>query len=207
MDRMEKKTEEYQKFIEEELEKGNLTDDEDCEDELDENQPGAESTPDEGDSEDYGLGSLGHLKEGEEWKAQSEEYPLERGSLDNFDLYNRGYEFGLSAIKWGQSLDDEYQTEGVKKFVSNALMISAKLAGGYSFGFAQDAIGGNIANTKKAIRAGNKALKALEDSLKEETFISREEYQHFHQTLFELRNDIGVYIQDMRDKFNRGLDG
>ncbi|MDZ7691692.1 MAG: hypothetical protein U5K69_11310 [Balneolaceae bacterium] len=61
-------------------------------------------------------------------------------------------------------------------FVGSVLKIGAKLAAGYSFGFEQDFLGGNIASTKKALYNSNFALVLLQDHLKESPLLDTEEY-------------------------------
>ncbi len=235
MDRMEKKSEEFRKFIqatsnsnlprwlallnenndkldafdafiEEELEMEDHLFPEDYEDDWDEEWPD--------DEEDFFFDEWEEdpfyeedFDEGEEWKELSDEFTFsENGSIENLSIYIRGRELSLHILKWAEEIHSKFKGEALTEFVSNILIISAKLAGGYSFGFETDFIGGNIACTKKALTAANKALHTLENDLKQETFMNREEYKYLHRNLFELRNDIGIYVQELRERFNLGLE-
>lgn len=149
---------------------------------------------------------LDDFDEGEEWKELSDDFTFsDYGSIENFELYNRGYELSVYALKWAEKIGKE-ENKALTEFVSNTLIISAKLAGGYSFGFEKDFIGGNIACTKKALNAANRAITVLQNDFKKKPFMSSEEYKLFHVRLFELRNDIGIYIQELRERFELGLD-
>lgn len=143
---------------------------------------------------------------GEEWKELSDDFTLsDYGSIDNLDVYQDARNFAVDILKWGETIPTHLQTKQVHEFVSNVLKITAKLAGGYSFGFDQDVLGGNIAYTKKALHSANEALIHLQN-MKREPFIVKAVYAKFHDRLFEIRNEIGIYVQELRDRFNMGLE-
>jgi|SRR6056297_457547 len=143
---------------------------------------------------------------GESWKELSEEYSMDEfGSIENLSVYKESRNFAVDVLKWGESINPHYQSKPVHDFVSNTLIISAKLAGGYSFGFDLDVLGGNIAYTKKALYSANEALLNLQ-RLKNGKLLDSELYFEFHNRLFEIRNNIGVYVQELRDRFNTGMD-
>ncbi len=143
---------------------------------------------------------------GEEWKENSTDYTYsEYGSIENLKVYKEALNLAVDVLKWGESIPHNLQHKNVHDFVSNILKIGAKLAGGYSFGFEQDVIGGNIAYTKKALYSANDGLRYLH-KIKDEPFITPAVYASFHERLFEIRNDIGVYVQELRDRFNFGIE-
>ena len=143
---------------------------------------------------------------GEEWKELSEDFTLsDYGSIENLDVYREARAFAVDVLRWAESIPTHLQTKQVHEFIINVLKITAKLAGGYSFGFEQDVLGGNIAYTKKALYSGNDALCYLQ-KMKREPFIVPGIYSRFHSRLFEIRNDIGIYVQELRDRFNYGLE-
>lgn len=197
-------------FIEEEL----LLDDayfpededdwEDDEDELEDDDfffrdnsfPFYDDDPDEDDDFDYG----------EEWKELSEDFTFsDYGSIENLDIYRESREYSVDVLKWAEKMPVHLQSKALNEFVLNTLKITAKLAGGYSFGFEHDVLGGNIAYTKKALISANEALLFLQ-KIKDEPFIPSSVYSKFHRRLFEIRNDIGIYVQELRDHFLTGLE-
>lgn len=144
---------------------------------------------------------------GEDWKELSEDYAQsDYGSIENLLIYNRARDFSVRILRWAESVHPRYHTVAFSDFVSNTLKIGAKLAGGYSFGFERDYLGGNIACTKKALYAANEALRLLADDLKGSPLLSTSQYLQMHELLFELRNDIGIYVQQLREQFNLGLE-
>lgn len=170
---------------------------------------------DDYDDEDFLFGAQDEFDEleesedfdsGEEWKALSEDFASsDYGSLDNLLIFNRSRELAVDVLKWAESVPIKTQNKSFQEFVGETLKIGAKLAGGYSFGFEPEYIGANIAYTKKALKCSNLALALLQAQRSEEYF-SDTDYADFHERIFELRNDIGVYVQELRDRFNNRFD-
>ncbi|MGF1669836.1 MAG: hypothetical protein ACFCU6_05255 [Balneolaceae bacterium] len=143
---------------------------------------------------------------GEEWKSLSEEFThSDYGSIENMSLFNDARDYAVDVLKWAEYVSPKHHNKAYHEFINNILKIGAKLAGGFSFGFEQDVLGGNIAYTKKALYSANDGLKELQ-KLKHESYMTPSVYKQFHSRLFELRNDIGVYVQEMRDRFDLGLE-
>jgi hypothetical protein len=139
---------------------------------------------------------------GEDWKYNSEQYALtDYGSIENLKVYTNSHHFGSKAMKIAESIPSAAEQTDINAFITDTIQISAKLAAGYSFGFDRDVLGGNIAYCKKALYAANSALARLRD-MKNRGYFSFATYYSLHADLHELRNDIGIYIQDLRDKFN-----
>ena len=169
---------------------------------------------DDYDDEDFLFGSNDMFEDedeedfdaGEEWKALSEDYTLsDYGSIDNLHLYTLSRMFAVDLIKWAEKIPASARPPMLEEFVSHSLKIGAKLAGGYSFGFELDYLGANIAYTKRALHFANEALKQLHE-LKGYKYFTHEGYADFHRRLFEIRNDIGIYIQELRERFKYGLE-
>ncbi|MDR8393477.1 hypothetical protein NC796_20145 [Aliifodinibius sp. S!AR15-10] len=144
---------------------------------------------------------------GEEWKELSNDFTMsEHGSIDTLEIYNTARGLAAYILQWAEGVHTKYRSDEYYDFVGNVLKIGAKLAAGYSFGFEQDFLGGNIAYTKKGLHCTNMSLVLLQDHLKQAPFINKEEYLLLHEQLFELRNDIGIYVQELREQFYLGLE-
>lgn len=162
------------------------------------------------DEEDFLFGEYNEFDEleesddfdtGEEWKALSEDFAVsDYGSLDNLVIFNRSKNLAIDVLKWAESIPLKLQNRIFQEFVGETMKIGAKLAGGYSFGFETDYLGANIAYTKKALKCCNLALILLQ-AQKTEVYFSKKQYITFHEYFFEIRNDIGVYVQELRDRF------
>lgn len=151
------------------------------------------------------LDDFDDIDEGEEWKMLSEDYTMsDFGSLENLDVYTHAHDFGAHMLVRSANLtfDNPEDQQLYNQFMADVLQISAKIAAGYSLGFYDDTIGGNIAFCKKALQAANRALEGLQ-YIKEKNLVFGEvEYRQLHCDLFEIRNDLGIYIQDLREIFD-----
>lgn len=147
------------------------------------------------------------FEEGEEWKELSADYASsDEGSIDNLAIYVEARDYSVDALKWIEQVPERDRTITHNQFVSQVLQIGAKIASGYSFGFDIDYIGANIAYCKKALQAANSGLALLQRMKESGTFYAgRESYGDLHSRLFELRNDIGVYVQELRERYFYGF--
>ncbi len=153
------------------------------------------------DDDEEGIWDL----EGEEWKALSDEFALsDYGSIEKLDVYVNARDLGAEIFRLLDYRKDVLTREQVQQFVSDVIQISAKIAGGYAFGFELDVLGANIAYNKRALAFANQALNELQ-SLKNKKLFTKDDYAHLHGHLFELRNDIGVYIQELREHYNNSI--
>jgi len=144
--------------------------------------------------------------DGEEWKELSSDFALsENGSIDTFHIYNDARELAAVILQCAEHLNPKFFTPEYNDFISNVLRIGAKIAGGYSFGFDREFLGGNIAYTKKALYCANDALTILQRDLKSAPYITQNQYIYFHGQLFEMRNNIGIYVQELRERFYNSL--
>ena len=161
--------------------------------------------PEEFEDEDF-LYEDDDYDTGEEWKELSEDVTMsENGSIEMLDIYNDSRSLAANILQWAETINPKKLTREYNDFIGSVLKIGAKIVGGYSFGFDRDFIGGNIAYTKKALYSANDALMILHRDLKGSPFLSKKQYSYFHEQLFTLRNDIGIYIQELREQFYKGL--
>lgn len=157
---------------------------------------------DELDEEDFLFDDEEDFDAGEEWKELSEDFAMsEHGSIETLDVYNNSRSLAAVILQWAETINPKFLTSEYNDFVGNILKIGAKIAGGYSFGFERDFLGGNIAYTKKALYCANDALNILQRDLKGTRFLTKKQYFYFHEQLFTLRNNIGIYIQELRERF------
>lgn len=146
------------------------------------------------------------ILDGEEWKTENDDYIMsDYGSLDNLKIYSVSREIGIDLLNISRSQSEMMKNRYFLEFVSCILDVSIKLAAGYGFGFEKDVLGANIAYAKKALASANRALSMLQHLKKKIHLFTREEYLSFHERLFELRNDVGVYVQDLREQFRSSI--
>ncbi|WP_441000859.1 hypothetical protein [Fodinibius sp. SL11] len=143
---------------------------------------------------------------GEEWKELSDDFAMSNmGSIDSLFIYNSSRTLAAAVLQWAETINPQHITSDFNEFIGDTLKIGAKIAGGYSFGFDHEFLGGNIAYTKKALFCANDALNILQGHLKGNSYITKKKYYYFHEQLFTLRNDIGIYIQELREQFYNGI--
>lgn len=193
-------------FIEEELQIEEAyfpdEDDEDFDDEWDDDDLD-DFFFDEFEDEDFLFDEDDDFDAGEDWKELSDDFAMsDYGSIDTLDIYNDSRELAAIILQWAETINPKYLSR-YNDFIGNVLKIGAKIAGGYSFGFEPDFLGGNIAYTKKALHCANDALTILHRDLKNARFLNKNQYYYFHEQLFELRNGIGIYVQELREQFFR----
>jgi len=146
------------------------------------------------------------MDEGEEWKSLTEDYVMsDDGSIENLDIYNDARALAASVLEWAESIPPRFHTHNLSKFVDTALKIGAKIAAGYSFGFEQDMLGGNIVYNKKALVNANNAISLLQKQ-KTAKYMTQREYYYLHERIFELRNEVGIYVQELRERFRLGFE-
>lgn len=145
------------------------------------------------------------FEEGEEWKTLSDAYTMsDYGSIEQLGVYQKAHRFGSAILhRSAQTQLGEMPAEArevFNQFVSDVLMVNAKVVAGYALGFEADVLGGNIAFCKKGLAAANRALDTLA-ALRQLEVFGAIEYRQLHADLFEIRNDLGIYIQDLREQF------
>ena len=76
---------------------------------------------------------------------------------------------------------------------------------GHSLGYDKETLGGNIACAKRSLSAANGALRLMRE-MKTASYMTEATYQDLYERTFELRNNIGIYVQELRRRFDLGLD-
>lgn len=143
--------------------------------------------------------------EGDEWKALSDDYSMsDYGSIERLPVFRKAHAFGAAILSRSAQTPmaelSEDAAEALNQFVSDVLMVNAKVVAGYALGFEIDVLGGNIAFCKKGLAAANRALDTL-SVLRKLGVFGDIEYGQLHAELYEVRNDLGIYIQDLRAQF------
>lgn len=195
-------------FIEEELliEESYFPDDDedfdidDDEDDLDDDLFGFNMSDDDDDDE-----SQDDDSEDEIFEMDGEEFvhfampELSDDDEEELDLYDRGREIAVSILKWHKRRSDqEKEAANMQRLVTIVMQIPTKIAAGFGFGFEPESIGGNIAYCKRALRLCNESMEIFTE-IKEQKAIQDKSYLFMQEELLLLRNDIGVYIQELRE--------
>ena len=81
----------------------------------------------------------------------------------------------------------------------------AHLARGYGIGHERDTLGGNIACAKRGLADANAAL-ALLARMKSAPYMNASTYRRLYEQAYEVRNAIALYVLDLRERFDLGID-
>jgi len=147
---------------------------------------------------------LGEFEEGEEWKRLTGYEPTDFDRVETLPLYKKTFEFTIDAMNMVDEHLSDVNDESVSVFCRSVIIPSAKIAGGFSFGFEMDSLGGNIANCKRGLNAANKMLDALYE-IGDKKLLDRDLYLEFHSRAKEVRDELAIYIVDLRERFRRGF--
>lgn len=143
-------------------------------------------------------------EEGEEWKRHTDYEPAQFDSFENLPVYRKAFEFTIDAMNMVDEHLADIDDESVSAFCRSLTIPSAKIAGGFSFGFDMDSIGGNIANCKRGLKAANQMLNALH-KIGEKKLLDQDTFLEFHSRAKEVRDELAIYIVELRERFRRGI--
>jgi hypothetical protein len=147
---------------------------------------------------------IDEYEEGEEWKQSTGYEPEEFDNFENFPLYQKAYEFAIDAKNLIRDRLKGRNDESIHTFSRFVTITPAKIAGGFSFGFEMESLGGNIANCKRALHAANRVLDALSE-MGDKELLDRQTYLEFHERAKDTRDDLAIYIVELRELFRRGI--
>lgn len=125
--------------------------------------------------------------------------------LDNLEVYRKALDLSVELLRWSDDVPIRDKDSTFVQFCTSVTQIPANIAKGHGIGFERDMIGGNIACTKRGLHAANEALYLLK-YLKKEPFLSESAYFSLYERLFEIRNQLGIYVQTLRERFDLGID-
>ncbi|MFQ5568886.1 MAG: hypothetical protein ACE5G0_04375 [Rhodothermales bacterium] len=120
-------------------------------------------------------------------------------------LYQRAFALSAEVFEWAHALSGDVKDSTLVHFCSHVSQIPANIARGHGIGYEREAMGGNIACAKRGLADANTALDLLRQ-MKRALHMEHATYRRLYEHLFDLRNDLGIYIQDLRDRFNLGID-
>lgn len=136
---------------------------------------------------------------------------FEMSSGQDFDelavlpVYRDALALTRDVLEWSDQLPGAVKDSTLVQFCASIMQITANIAKGHGMGLEQEMIGGNIACLKRAIQSANVSLGLLSE-MKDEVYMDVVRYRMIYEEVYEIRNQIGIYIQELRDRFYRGID-
>lgn len=132
--------------------------------------------------------------------------PLAEGAgFQALPIWRTAYALTTRVLDWSNTLPGEVKDSTLVQFCSSVSQIPANLAKGHAIGYEIDCIGGNIACVKRSLAAANAALALLQE-LREAPYLPRPTYRRLYEQTYEVRNAIGLYVLELRERFKLGLD-
>jgi len=125
--------------------------------------------------------------------------------INNLPVYHVAVSLAGFVLEWANKLPGEIKDSTLVQYCSQIMQIGANLAKGHGIGYEQDMIGGNIACVKRALASANAGLSLLHD-MREAPYMEEETYARLYEETFEVRNDVGLYVQALRERFELGID-
>jgi hypothetical protein len=120
-------------------------------------------------------------------------------------VYEHASVLSVVVLDWANGLAGDVKDSQLVHFCAHIAQIPVHVARGHGIGYERDVIGGNIACVKRSLADANAALDLLR-RMKHAQYMDAETYLPFYEQVYEVRNELAVYIQDLRDQFNLGVD-
>jgi hypothetical protein len=120
-------------------------------------------------------------------------------------VYRRASDLATRILEWTNGLPGAVKDSTLVQFCTSVTQVPAHLAEGHRIGYEREMIGGNIACAKRGLAAANSALDQLAE-LRTASYMTPDFYRHLYEQVFEVRNELGLYVQDLRARFNLGVD-
>jgi hypothetical protein len=136
---------------------------------------------------------------------EQEERDNEVHHVRNIPIYVESHTLAVRVLNWSNALPGGVKDSTLVQFCSHIMQIPANVAKGHRMGLDLDMIGGNIACLKRALAAANAALELLHE-LRPAGYVDAELYRSFYEDTYEIRNQVGVYVQDLRWRFDLGIE-
>lgn len=151
-----------------------------------------------------GLSEEDEPVEGEGWKAGLGTEFIEDQDVADLPLWQAADAFRAAVMAWVRVLPDDYRGSALVELCTGAIQTVTKLESAHRMGYDIEVLGGNIAKSKRALASANRALTALQH-FRGEPFMLESDYVRLYEQGFEVRNALGLHVQQLREMFDRGV--
>lgn len=125
--------------------------------------------------------------------------------LERLSAYDASRRCARRVLSWSNGLPGSLKDSTLVQFCAHITQIPANLAKGDGIGYEMDMIGGNIACAKRALASANAALELLRE-MRGGTYMNESLYRSLYENVFQIRNGIGIHVQELRARFDLGVD-
>jgi|GEM_PF-470688 hypothetical protein len=150
--------------------------------------------------EPFGLWEGDVAEEGWEDEAQSD-----LSELQLVPAFSQAYRLISDVLDWANGLPGDVKDSTLVQYCAYITQIGSHLVKGHLIGYEHDTLGGNIACVKRSLHAANAGLAILPE-LRDEPYMDPEMYRYLYEQTYEVRNQIALYVLELREQFNLGID-
>ena len=126
-------------------------------------------------------------------------------ALQHLPVYQGACDLSVEVLDWAYALSGDDKDSRLVHFCAHVAQIPAHVARGYGIGHERDTLGGNIACVKRGLSDANAALDLLA-RMKPALYMDPATYRRLYEQAYEVRNALALYLQDLRDRFDLGVD-
>lgn len=126
-------------------------------------------------------------------------------SFHELPVYQQSFALATEVMNWANALPGQQKDSTLVQFCNELMIIPSNIAKGHGIGYDREMLGGNIACIKRALNAANTALIVLRD-MKGAAYMDCYRYVRFYEKTYEVRNALGLYVQELRRRFELGVD-
>lgn len=120
-------------------------------------------------------------------------------------IYRQALALATDVLEWSNNLPGAVKDSTLVQLCAHLTQVPAHVANGHDMGYEQDMLGGNIACAKRGLSAANAALELLREA-RPEVYMDTRTYGALYERTYELRNALGIYVQELRARFDLGID-
>lgn len=150
--------------------------------------------------ESFGIWEEDLVEEDREDEAQAD-----LSELQLVPAFSQAYRLISDVLDWANGLPGDVKDSTFVQYCAFITQIGSNLVKGHVIGYEHDTIGGNIACVKRSLQAANAGLSILQE-LREESYMDPTLYRFLYEHTYEVRNQLALYVLELREQFNLGID-
>jgi len=125
--------------------------------------------------------------------------------LVHLPVYQHALDLSNAVLDWAHALSGKVKNSTLVHFCSHLSQVAANVARGHGIGREREVLSGNIAFAKRALADANAALDLLRQ-MRRAPYMDETTYRRLYEQVYEVRNELALYILDLRDLFDLGVD-
>src|SRR5690606_32579719 len=120
-------------------------------------------------------------------------------------IYDEARELAADMLRLAEIVPMDEQDEKFIQLITGTVNVGSRIAGAFAFRFDLDVLGVNISYCKRALHHATEVLESLQE-LNHRAYMRYLDYETLHECMFDLRNHLGVHIQELTPELVEGLE-